>query len=105
MMNNPWSTFKPFEVMFCDSITFSARRKSNNFNIACNACVYPPEDVETFSEVDNESKIKKRKILILKSSLNVIPQTGDTIRLDDNSIWKVDSIDFIQDWYDIETRK
>lgn len=103
-MSNPWKTLSPFEVMFCDSITITGKRRTLNLSCDCTACVYPPEDVETFSDVDNESKIKRRKILILKSALEIAPQTGDKIKLDDNTTWKVDNVDYIQDWYDLETR-
>ena len=90
--------------MFDENLTLTGKRLLSG-NVSCEvvACTYPQEDIETFTETSEDSQLKKRKVLVQKSS-SIVPQIGDKLMID-NASWLVSEVDDVQQWYDIEVSK
>lgn len=103
--------FKNFDDAFAPMFDDVISLESNGIRTSVNACVFPPEDVDPFSDVDATTDLKRINILIKKPdeashdfNVKIQPKIGDTIVLEDNSKWNITKCSFSQSEYQIEAR-
>lgn len=108
-MKNAWNCDDAFDDMFTDTIGVQWTRKGVTFKNQMNACVYPEETVEVFTETAEDSTVRQIVILISKSEAQIarkeyIPQIGDTLTTLPNDKWKVYDMKECQGWYQLTSR-
>lgn len=103
-MNNPWNVSDAFDDMFVDHIVLS----SHSMQLSCDACVFPVEDVDPFTESTTTNSAKMLNVLVRYRDVNMLssfgrPKISDCV-LYDGVKWSVADVDKEQDWYRITTR-
>ena len=103
-MNNPWNVSQPFDDMFVDSIVLSRQTAQ----LSCNACVFPVEDVDPFTDSTTTNGAKMLNVLVRCSDMDMLssfgrPKISDGLMYN-GSRWAIADVDKEQDWYRLTAR-
>ena len=107
MLNPFQNNDSAFDPMYSDKISITVFGRFNKVNTQTNipAVVFPIQQIDPFGETEIESQIKIIKVNVRKKDVNVGEiSIGDEIMLSNYSKWKVTSVDFLDDCYDIAAR-
>lgn len=106
MNKNPWHIIEPYKAMYTDIIAISGVRKRDSYYTSLKACVFDQQDVDPFCDSDATTNLKMINVLISYDNwmLNIKPQIGDTITLENAEKYKVVKVSESMGLYDLNCR-
>ena len=103
-MNNPWNKSRPFDAMFVDPVVLGLA----SGHLSCDACVFPVEDVDPFTESTTTNAAKSINALVRYADVHALssttrPKIGDSLEYGGAS-WAMADVQLEQNWYRITAR-